>query len=421
MKVADIMQRSIITVSEETPIKEVGRLIFSLGLAGLPVVKDKKLVGIVTEKDILAKFHPSVREYMEDLVHASDFEQMEKNIREFFNVPAKELMSKSVISISPDTPLIKAQSIMAINHVSRLPIVDKNNELVGIVSQGDVFRQLIKKEIPQLEKERYAGFIARDYDLMVNWDKRFAEEFPALFGLFKKYNAKNILDVGVWTGEYTVGLAKKGIKILGLDHQKIMIDMSEKKRNSLPKNIKNKVSFMLTDYTDFSGKIDSKFDAAICMGNSLPYIPVTLPVVFKEISRSLRDKNAVIVLQLLNFEKILKLKSRLLSFIIQKSKGGDKKEHLFIEFFDKQKVNILTHHVIIFDSDGQNWIYKGTTSIPIHNIRRDSLSKILKSCGFKKITFSGNMGEYQGEYGKLSFRDPFKPVESDWLNVVAMR
>lgn len=421
MKVSDIMQRSLITVSEDTPIKEVGRIIFSLGLAGLPVVKNKKLVGIVTEKDILAKFHPSVREYMEDLVHASDFEQMEENIRQFFNVPAKELMSKKVISVSPDTPLIKAQSMMAINHISRLPIVNKNDELIGIVSQGDVFRQLIKKEIPQLEKERYAGFIARDYDIMVNWDKRFAEEFPALFGLLKKNRVRTILDVGVWTGEYTIGVAKKGVKILGLDHQKIMIEMSEKKRNDLPKKIKDNVSFLLTDYSDFSSKINNKYDAAICMGNSLPYIPVSLQTLFDQISKSLKDKNAVIVLQLLNFEKILKLKNRLLSFIIQKSREGDRKEHLYIEFFDKQKGNILTHHVIIFDSDSQNWIYKGTTSVPIHDIRRETLKKILQKAGFKKISFSGNMGEYQGEYGRLSFTDPFKPAESDWLNVVAVR
>lgn len=421
MKVADIMRRSLVIVSEDTPVKEIGRLIFSLGLAGIPVVKDRKLVGIVTEKDILVKFHPSIQEYMEDPVHASDFEQMEKRLGEFLNTPAKNIMSKNPVAISSDTPIVKAQSIMAVNHISRLPVVDKNRNLIGIVSQGDIFRQLLKEEMPIIEKERYAGFIARHYDLMVNWKKRFSEEFPVLLSLFKKEKAKTVLDVGVWTGEYTIGLAKKGVKILGLDNHKIMIDMSEQKRQKLSKSLKKNISFMLTDYSDFSQKIESKLDVAICMGNSLPYIPVPLPIIFRQISKSLRDKNAVVILQILNFEKLLKLKNRMISFIIQKSADGAEKEHLFAEFFDKEKGNILMHHIILFDSDGKNWIYKGTTSIPIYNIRKEKIKKILQRCGFKKITCSGNMGEYQGDYGKLSFDEPFRPLKSDWLNVVARR
>lgn len=420
MKVADIMQRSVVTVSEETPIKEVGRLIFSLGIAGLPVVKDKKLVGIVTEEDILRKMHPSVADYMEDPIHAGDFVSMEKNLVEILNTPAKEIMSKHVTSADSDTPLIKAQSIMGVNSFSRLPIVNKDNELIGIVSQGDIFRQLLKNEIPKIEKERYAGFIARHYDFMVDWKKRFSEEFPVLLSLFKKHKVKNILDVGVWTGEYTVGLAKRGVNILGLDNHEIMIQMSEEKRQKLPENIKKIVTFMLNDYTDFSGKLTTKFDAAICMGNSLPYIPVPIGILFNQIAKSLRDKNAVIILQILNFEKVLKSKNRLISFVIQK---GDKeeKEHLFMEFFDKPKGKTIMHHVVIFDSDGKNWIYKGTTSVPVQDIRGEDIEKILKKNGFKKIKIAGNIGEYQGEYGNLSFDEPFNPEKSDFLNIVAER
>jgi len=420
MKVADIMRRSIVTVSEETPLKEIGRLIFSLGLAGIPVVKDRKLVGIVTEKDILIKFHPTVQEYMEDSVNTSDFEKMEENLGYFLNVPASEIMSKNPTAISSDTPLIKAQSTMTINRISRLPVVNKDGELIGIVSQGDIFRGLLKKEMPALEKERYAGFIGRHYDLMVNWDKRFAQEFPVLLKLFKKEKVKTVLDVGVWTGEYTIGLAKKGVKILGLDNHNIMINISEGKRRKLPEKIKKNVEFLLTDYTDFSKEIREKFDAAICMGNSLPYIPAELPILFNQISKSLREKNGVIILQILNFEKILKSKNRLISFIIQKGEQTEK-EHLFVEFFDEPKGKTIMHHVVIFDFDGENWIYKGTTSIPVYDIRKEDVVKVLKRCGFKKIWIGGNVGEYQGEYGKLTFNEPFDPKNSDFLNILAKR
>lgn len=420
MKVKDIMQRSVVTIAEETPVKEVARLIFSLGLAGIPVVKDKKLVGIVTEKDILTKLHPTVEEYYEDPVNTSDFEKMEKNLSYFLNASAKDIMSKNPTTIDQDTPLVKAQSVMLVNKVSRLPIVDKEGSLIGIVSQGDIFRGLLKKEIPALEKERYAGFIARHYDLMVDWKKRFAGEFPILLKVFTKHKVKKVLDIGTWTGEYTIGLAKKGVKVVGLDNHNIMINMSEKKRAKLPEKVRRNVSFVLTDYTDFSGKLPEKMDAAIIMGNSLPYIPVSLSVLFSQISKSLKEKNATVVLQVLNFEKVLKSKNRLVSFIIQKGEGTEK-EHLFMEFFDQPKGKTIMHHVVIFDSDGENWRYKGITSVPVYDIRRQDIEIVLRKSGFKKIKYAGNIGEYQGEFGKLSFDERFDPKESDFLNVIAVR
>lgn len=421
MKVANIMRKSVVTVNEETPLTEVGLLIFSLGLSGIPVVRDRKLVGIITEKDILSKFHPSVVEYMEDPVNAGNFEQMEKNLRNFLSVPAKKIMSTNPTTITADTPLVKAQALMATNHISRLPIVDNENNLIGIVSQGDIFRELVKNEIPQIEKERYAGFIAGHYDLMVNWTKRLAEEFPVLFNLFKREKAKSILDIGVWTGEYTVNLARKGIKILGLDNHEIMIQMSNDKKKKLPEKFRKNVNFMLTDYTDFSTKLSEKYDAAICMGNSLPYIPVSVDILFNQISKSLREKNGVVILQVLNFEKILKSKNRLISFTIHESKEGGAKEHLLMEFFDKPKGKTIMHHVVIFDFDGKNWIYKGTTSISVQDLRKDEIVAALKKNGFKKIVISGNAGEYQGEFGKLSFEEPFDSKKSDFLNIVAVR
>lgn len=422
MKVADIMRKSLISVSEETPIKDVVRLIFNLGISGVPVVKGKKLLGIVTEQDILSKMYPSLQELTEDYVHARDFESMEKNILDNLETPVRKIMNKKVKTISPSTPIMNAQSLMLVNQFSKLPVVDKNKNLIGIVSQGDIFRQLIKSEIPRLEKEKYAEFIGRYYDDMVNWKARLEDEVPILIKLFQEEQINSILDLGVWTGEYTIALAKAGkVKITGLDHNRNMIDMSNKKRDKLSSEIKKSVDFMLTDFKDFPEKLNKKYDAAVCMGGSLPYFPVPLDELLINTTKSLRDKNAILVLQVLNFEKILNSKKRLLDFKIQKSKDGLHKEHLFIEFFEKKDKKSLLHHVIVFDYDGLNWIYKGITTIDIAYIIKEDLEKALKKAGFKDISFSGNMGEYQGEFGRLSFTEKFDPKESDWLNVVAKR
>ncbi len=398
MKVSDVMQKSVISISEGTPIKEVGRLIFSLGIAGIPVVRDKKLVGIVTEQDILAKLFPSVQEIAEDFFHASNFELMEDNLLNFFNTPVEQVMNRKPVSVTPETPLMRVQSLMLVNKFSRVPIVDKKGNLIGIISQGDIFRQLLRNEMPKIERERYAGFIAKHYDLMVNWKKRLKWELPVLFRIFRKEKAQAILDIGTWTGEYTLALAKKGIKVLGLDHNQIMIQMSEKKREELPASLKKNVKFMLTDFANLPSEINESFDVAVCLGNALPYIPTSPENLFKGVFSSLRQKNGILILQILNFEKLLKTKDRLISFMIQKSNLASEKEHLFLEFFDKETNDWLSHHVIIFDSDGRNWIFKGVTTIKIRYLRKTDIEKALKKAGFKNISFGGNMGEYQGDY-----------------------
>src|SRR5579859_5511018 len=112
MKVSDVMHTALTSVSEDTPVKEVLRLMFTLGISGLPVLRDKKLVGIVTEQDILSRLFPSMRELMEDYVHASDFESMEKNLNSYLDTPVVKLMNRKVTTISASAPLMRAQSMM---------------------------------------------------------------------------------------------------------------------------------------------------------------------------------------------------------------------------------------------------------------------------------------------------------------------
>lgn len=425
MKISEIMRTTIFSVSEDTPLKEVGRLIFSLGKSGIPVVRGQKLVGIVTEKDILSKMYPSMGDLVDDYAHARNFETMEDSLKELLNTKVKEIMNKNPITITSDTLIMQAQSIMLIHDIGRLPVVDKENNLIGIVSQGDIFRSLIKSEMPKIEKERYSSFIGSHYDSMVNWKKRFDFEFPTLFVLFKNHNVSSILDVGVWTGEYTIGLLKQGIKhgikkITGLDHDEIMIKIAEMKRKKLSPDTQNRINFLSSDLLSLKDLKD-KFDASLIMGNALPYISVEPSLLFKNIASVLREKDGILVLQLLNFEKILKQKNRLLSFKIEKAAEKPLKEHMFIEFFDRKDSDLLLHHVVVFDSDGENWIYKGTTTVPIKYLDKKIIEKCLEAAKFKKINFYGSKGEYQGEYGPLSFSNPFDHDESDWLNVVARR
>jgi len=145
MKVKDVMSRDVVTVGPETTFKEIGNIIFGKTFrhkfSSVPVIdKNNKLLGIVTEKDLLRRLYPSQKELIEDFFQASNFSNMEEKIHDVEKLTAQVIMVKNPITTSPETPLMRAGSIMLAESKRRLPVMDKNDKLVGIISQGDVFR-----------------------------------------------------------------------------------------------------------------------------------------------------------------------------------------------------------------------------------------------------------------------------------------
>ena len=147
MKVANAMSRKVDSVSPKTKVKEISKLIFLHHINGVPVLRGKKVVGFITERDILHQFFPSMREYMEDPVNEANFEAMEKNITQIFELTADKVMSKRPITIHPDSPLLEAQSLMFMHKVGRLPVVDRKKNIIGIIAKRDIFKYLVGKRL----------------------------------------------------------------------------------------------------------------------------------------------------------------------------------------------------------------------------------------------------------------------------------
>lgn len=417
MKVADVMSRQVDYVTTSTPVLEITRLIFGRGINGVPVVKGKKVVGFITERDILTKFYPSVEEYIEDPVHAGNFEEMEEKIDEIFNLTAGDLMSKGPTIITEDAPLLRAQSLMFVHKVGRLPVVDKNGNLVGIVSKGDIFRSLVGDKIPLVEDEEYHDWLSKHYDLVVDWGQRLGHEVPDLTELFKKEKVVNVLDIGCGTGEHDIALAKQGFKVLGLEKSVLMFSSAMKKREKLSREVAQKVNFANGDYAEVLKKQPKKFDAAIFMGNAFSHLVNDYASVLEAVIRSLDSNKSVLVFQIINFEKVFKVKKRFLDFNFAKSKLGESYEHGFLEFYDPAKKDggNLTLTMAIIDFHGKKWKCRSINSAPIAPINTDIITKLLKKHGFKRINYYGSIF-----WGSL-FKEEFKPLESDWLNVVAIR
>lgn len=147
MIVADIMTKTMVTVSSDTPFKEIWAKIFSKKIHSLPVVdKNKKLVGLITREDLLKPLYPKYQDVMENLESMSDFEQMEERIEEMVTLRARDVMSKKVIFTRESTLIMRALSRMIVRDLAQLPVVREDDDVViGMVTKGDVFYSLFKK------------------------------------------------------------------------------------------------------------------------------------------------------------------------------------------------------------------------------------------------------------------------------------
>ena len=128
MFIKDWMKTSLVTVEYDDTVLDALHLMREHKIRRLPVLRRGKLVGIITEKDI-KEFSPS---------RASTLD-----IYEMHNVLAKtevkEAMTKDVITVSPDDPIERAALILRDMRFGGLPVVEKNGDLVGIITAVDVF------------------------------------------------------------------------------------------------------------------------------------------------------------------------------------------------------------------------------------------------------------------------------------------
>ncbi len=123
LKVGDIMTKKVIIIPYGKDLSEVARLMKRFGIGSVIVVEDeksKKARGIITERDVIHKV-------------------LSKN-RDPYITKVEEMMSKPLRVIKSDTPIEEAAKAMRDNKIKRLPVVNEDNELIGIVSEGDIMK-----------------------------------------------------------------------------------------------------------------------------------------------------------------------------------------------------------------------------------------------------------------------------------------
>ena len=157
MLVKDIMNTNVRTTRPDSSINDVAIVMCFNKISGLPVIDDnEKIVGIISEKDILNGIYPNVSEFME--MGRVDFESLEQEYRDLINLKVADLMTPKVLTVTPEDPVLRAVSVMGINKIRRIPVA-VDGMLCGIISMGDVHKAIFQKHFTgSLEP----GLLAKD-------------------------------------------------------------------------------------------------------------------------------------------------------------------------------------------------------------------------------------------------------------------
>jgi CBS domain-containing protein len=161
MKVYEVMTRDVITARPDTPIHEAAQLMTTYGVSGLPVVDDRgAVIGILSEGDLILRQRPREPAPWWRTFFA-DSERLAREYQKAAGTTAGEVMTRSVLCVSPDVSIEAAASILDARRIRRLPVVT-HGRLVGIVSRGDLIKALADGVAPDATVARPDAELVRE-------------------------------------------------------------------------------------------------------------------------------------------------------------------------------------------------------------------------------------------------------------------
>ncbi|MGV9561518.1 CBS domain-containing protein [Streptomyces sp. NPDC003480] len=141
-RVDDVMTRAVVAVGRDAPFKDIVDLMDRWHVSALPVLEGEgRVVGVVSEADLLSK--EAVRERDPDrYAQAHRLSEAAKADA----VTAGELMSSPAITVHPESSLAQAARIMAQRRIKRLPVVNDEGMLEGVVSRADLLKVFLRPD-----------------------------------------------------------------------------------------------------------------------------------------------------------------------------------------------------------------------------------------------------------------------------------
>lgn len=157
MQVSDIMNKEVVSIEPSAKIIEVADLLRQKGFNGVPVVENGKVLGMITEADLVSRgptsFHiPSLIKVFHELkLEKYVREKPEGDFRSIFEADAKSIMNPDFVAVSPETEITALIKIFQEKHINPIPVIDRENNLVGIVSLSDIMNLISRFREAELD------------------------------------------------------------------------------------------------------------------------------------------------------------------------------------------------------------------------------------------------------------------------------
>ncbi len=149
MKAHEIMTTEVLSVPAKAPLREAMAAMVRGRVSGLPVVDGDRVVGILTEGDVVRRLHhqvPWFASFVDGMtmpLPPIEPESLHELLERVRATPVHEIMTRDVIVVRPDTELEEVADTLTHRHIKRAPVVD-NGRLVGIISRGDLVRGMLQ-------------------------------------------------------------------------------------------------------------------------------------------------------------------------------------------------------------------------------------------------------------------------------------
>jgi CBS domain-containing protein len=152
MQAQDVMISPVVTVGVTATVRQVAKILLERHISAVPVVDaDNNILGIVTESDLMHRSESGTeRPYAWWLRLLTGDAQMATDYVKSHAVKVKDIMTRDVITATPETPLNDVAMLLEQRQIKRVPIVNKQGQLVGIVSRANLL-QAVASARPTLE------------------------------------------------------------------------------------------------------------------------------------------------------------------------------------------------------------------------------------------------------------------------------
>ena len=154
VQVKDFMVKDVISARPNATIKEVMSMFVGKKIGGVPIVDENGVLrGIVTDGDILRAISPvdrRIHDYFSFITYVAE-ENIENRLQELTHSEIIRIAkTHGIVTVHPEDEMKKVVALLSKHHFKKLPVVDASNHVVGVISRGDVIRNIQETIIQEM-------------------------------------------------------------------------------------------------------------------------------------------------------------------------------------------------------------------------------------------------------------------------------